>query len=100
MSTILLTAVTAAGQSREVSVTKDNLPYTFSMAPVLDGTELAQVQFKDGAGTWSDLYVDGILQELGATNSMITMFGPGNFRVDKESSATATAVYGQSHGNM
>tara|TARA_R110000803_G_scaffold78618_1_gene143798 strand:+ start:403 stop:708 length:306 start_codon:yes stop_codon:yes gene_type:complete len=99
-ATTLLASQTAAAQSLDVIVTKDNLPYTFSCTPVLAGTEKATLQLKDNAGGYSDFYQDGILQELGATNMAVSIFGPAIFRIDKDITATATAVIGQSHGNI
>jgi len=99
-ATTLITSTTSADQSIDVSVTGDNLPYSFSCTPILAGTEKATIQLKDQDGNYNDLYLDGILQELSATNMVITLFGPAVVRVDKDSTASATSVIGQSHGNI
>lgn len=94
MSETLLTATTDADQSDPVSVQGAKLPYTFHCAPLLAGAEKATVQFRGGNGTWYNLYIEGALQEITATNGMITVFGHGQFRIDKDATAGATGVYG------
>ena len=94
MSEELLKAVTGADDSDPVSVKGAKLPYTFHCSPPLAGSEKAKIQYKGGDGNFYDLYIEGTLQELSATNSMITIFGNGQFQVAKEATVSATGVFG------
>ena len=58
------------------------------------GAENADIQFSHDVGTtWTDLFQDGSQVRLTATNNMVTVYGPGLFRVDKEATAGATSIH-------
>lgn len=90
----LLTATTDADQSDPVAIKGAKSPYTFHCAPPLAGTEEAQIQYLGGNGTWYDLQLDGSEVKMTASHRMVTLYGPGVFRVDKDATAGATGVYG------
>jgi len=96
----LLPATTSAVESDEVAVRGAKSPYTFQCAPPLAGTEVGQVQFKGGNGTWYDLQLDGSDVKMTASHRMVTLFGPGVFRIDKDATAGATGVFGQYENDM
>lgn len=100
MTDTLLAAKTGADQSDQVSVTGERLPYVFSCAPALPSGEAAQIQYLGGNGTFYDLFVDGNIKEINSTNSLVPIYGPGIYRVDKESTAAATGVFGWSENEL
>lgn len=104
MAVTLLAATTSSAQSTKVvvgrgEVPREQRPISIS-APGMAGAENADVQFsQDGGTTWNDLFEDGVQIRLTATNNMITIFGPGVFRIDKEATAAAVGVFEHNPGN-
>lgn len=104
MAKTLLAPQTAAGQSSIVRVKRDSSsksgsPISLS-APGLAGGENADVQFsKDEGATWDDLFQDGAQIRITSINNMITIFGPGTYRVDKEATAAAVGIFEHNQGN-
>jgi hypothetical protein len=86
---ILIAKGKTAGASKTIKLGNDNNE-TFPTAPVtlyflgasLAGGETVTVQFLDGT-TWRNMYSDGDLVSLTATNNTLTIYGPLEFRVYK-----------------
>ena len=88
----LLIATASAAQSKSFYVSKDQV-VTVMASPILDGAETADIQIShDDEVTWQD-YIDGIAVELTATKNAIRLYGPMMYRVDKDSTTSATGIY-------
>ena len=59
--------------------------------PLGDG-EGVKVQITHNGTIWQDLYLNGVLQELLPRHSMLTILGPGLFRVIKSATAQLVGV--------
>lgn len=94
MAITLLAATTSATQSDDFAAFEANtLPATF-IQNGLAGSEAGDIQIShDGGITFQDLYVNGTKQSLTATNTAITVYGPGIYRVDKDSSSGAAGIF-------
>lgn len=106
MSHELLAATTSATQSSEFSVAQkksgaglgfvgDSFPVTIT-ADNLAGSEVATLQIKSGS-TWLDAEdSDGNAIELAASGSgysRLEIYSPGVYRIDKDATASACAIY-------
>ena len=88
----ILLATTSADQSDEFSV-KSGATVTVYCKPILAGAETADIQVSpDGGVTWQD-YGDGAAVELTATENSLALHGPTRFRIVKDVTAGATAIY-------
>lgn len=93
MSADTLIAATTGTASAHVKVTHDMLPMTV-FATGLAGAEKVDIQISPDDGTTpADIYQDGSLQSLTATNTVVAITSPGYYTLDKEASASAAAVY-------
>lgn len=90
-----LAAVTAAGQSTTFLVAENRMvTLIFYAASGLSASEFGDIQISQDTGTtWQDLFADGSQIRMNSTNNAITIYGPGIFRVDKETTTNATAVF-------
>jgi hypothetical protein len=103
MPKILLTATTDATASDEFTAAdqrpgRTTLPAHFTCPEIATG-EYGDVQKKSADGTWYDYYVDGTQQRVTDTNTGVTVYGPGIYRVNKEATAAATSVEVSFEGN-
>lgn len=92
MSDIILTATTSAANSSTFQLSARD-----QIALATTGTdtaaEYADIQYSsDGGSTWKDLYQDGTQVRLHSTNNMVTVEGPGIFRVAKEATTNAIGI--------
>lgn len=93
MSTVILTAQTAAAQSADHTVrgiNRANGTHAHFTAPGIAGAEVATVQKKNADDSYSDYYVNGSLQQITATHTGVVVDAAGIYRIDK--SATAASV--------
>ena len=91
MPTTLLAATTDADQSTAFTVKYDEAPVVFR-CPGLAGVEVGTLQYRDASEAWHDYYVDGTLQTITTTNTDLTIYGPGIYRIDKDATAGAASV--------
>ena len=93
-ATEILAAATDAGTSTSFNV-NNNGAATIIIAAASGHTasENTDVQISsDGGTTFEDLYQDGSQIRLTSTNTAVTVYGPGVFRVVKEATTNATSV--------
>lgn len=92
MADIILTAATGAGQS-EILVLSANDKISLGTTGTDTAAEYADIQYSsDGGATWKDLWQDGTQVRLHDGNRMVTIEGPGIFRVDKEVTTNAIGI--------
>ena len=88
----IITEATGAANSGIVSVSARDL-VSFGITGTIASGEYADVQYTDdGGSTWHDLYQDGSQVRMTDTNNMVTVYGPGIFRIAKEVTASAAGV--------
>lgn len=95
-----LDATTSAGYS-DSFVAKQayaSLPAHFT-CPGLAGAETGTLQKQNGDESWSDYYVDGVLQQITVDNSGVVAYAPGVYRVHKSATSAAVPVEVSSEGN-
>ena len=91
MSQTLILAVTGAVNSANIPVTDS--PVTLSVTGTQTAAEYFDVAMStDGGTTFSDLYQDGSQVRMGSTNSAVTIYGPGIYRVEKEATTNACGL--------
>ena len=54
--------------------------------------EGAKVQITHNGSTWQDLYLNGVLQEIHETHSVLTILGPGLFRIIKSATVLPVSI--------
>jgi hypothetical protein len=87
----LITAVTGAVNSAPIVVTQG--PVTLSITGTQTAAEYFDVQMStDGGTNYSDLYQDGSQVRMSSVNSAVTIYGPGRYRVAKESTSNACGL--------
>ena len=60
----------------------------------LSPTQHGDVQIThDGGTTWQNMFASGTQVRLNSTNNAVTIYGPGTFRVDKDATDNATAIF-------
>lgn len=92
MSQVIITETTSAANSGVISVSAHD-HVSFALTGTFGATEYADVQYTDdGGSTWHDLYQDGAQVRMGTTNNMVTVYGPGMFRVAKDATSSAAGV--------
>ena len=83
----IITEGTGAAQSEPIPVSAGDL-VSIAITGTVAAGEYLDIQYTDdGGATWQDLYQDGSQVRLTDTNNMVTVYGPGIFRVDKDSTA-------------
>lgn len=58
----------------------------------LGDDEGVKIQYTHDGSLWQDLYLNGVLQEITQKHSLITLVGPGKFRVVKSETVNAVSV--------
>lgn len=87
----LLAPTTSATQSDEIELDQQvHYPAVFS-AKGLAGSEVGTLQHNDGTG-WDDVYQDGSLVTLSTTHTLVSVWSPGRYRIDKDATAGAVGV--------
>jgi len=91
----ILTATTGTGNSSTLEVVEGReMTLILFATSGLTAGENADVQIShDGGTTWQDLYVDGAQVRMHSTNVAVTIYGPGVFRVQKETSTNAAGIW-------
>lgn len=83
MARILIDAETGAASGYFKIDTSDELPCSI-IAYGFDASETADIQVShDNGTTFADLYVDGSQVQLSDTNTMVGLYSPGIFKVNK-----------------
>ena len=59
--------------------------------PLSDGESITVQQTLDGS-TWQDMTLNGVSQQITATHTLITLTGPGKFRITKSVTASPVSV--------
>ena len=92
MASLLLDAQTGAGTSGEFLGIQKQLPVSVSCE--VAGSEICTLQFFNGVN-WVDFYKDGEASpvQITTTNSMISVWGIGRFRISKGVTAASVPVY-------
>ena len=96
----ILPATTSAAASLNITLKHpEELPVSFS-AYGLVGAEEATLQYHDGTD-WRDYYADGeaLPKQVKDNNSMVTVYAPGQWRLNKSASAASVAVVLPSKSN-
>ncbi len=88
MARVLLAAATGADQSASIRVKSDMASLS---AEGLTGAENADLQIYANAG-WRDVYQGGSQVRLTPANTVISIEGPGLYRIDKEATELATSI--------
>lgn len=91
MSQTLLPAATGASNSQSIVVTDG--PVTLTVTGTQTASEYFDVAHStDGGETFTDLYQDGSQVRMSSTNSSVTIYGPGIYRVEKEATTNACGL--------
>ncbi len=98
----LLAAQTGAGNSSAFNVTNRGMATIIIYAASgHTASEYSDVQIShDGGTTFADLYQNGSQIRLHATNTAVTVEGPGIFRVAKEATSNATSISRSHEGSL
>ncbi len=88
----LLAAQTGAGNSEQFYIKQGEVA-TLICSPDLAGSETADVQISHDNGTTFVDYQDGGAIELSATKNAMRLYGPGLYRVAKDSTIGATGIF-------
>lgn len=94
MAKTLLAPQTGAGASSQFKVSSEQngqRPVSV-IATGLAGAENADLQV-NANDVWQDVFQDSAQVRLTATNNMVTVYGPGLYRVDKEATAGAAGIF-------
>ena len=95
MSTIILAATTSAAQSADFTVRgmmRAGGDHAHLTAPGIAGSEVATIQKKNADDSYSDYYIDNVIQTITATNTGVVVDGAGIYRVDKDATAAAVGI--------
>lgn len=84
----LIAATTAAAQSSGFTTIRTRTV----MARGLAGAETVTLQQSDDGTNWYDVILDGVTQELSVTHTLLTIIGPGHFRMDKSATVASVSV--------
>ena len=97
-----LAATTSATQSKQFLVDGNRtVTIVFHAAAGLSATEHGDIQIShDDGTTWQDMFANGSQLRLNSTNNVVTIYGPGLFRVDKDTTTNATAVFRCARGYL
>jgi len=91
---ILASTVDAlASASFEASDQKGTLPCTIMVVPNLAGGETAIIEITHDDGvTWTPLKINGIIQGLDIDNNVKSIYGPGEYRINKDATTSSTLI--------
>jgi len=88
-------------RNKEIIAATTNLAFSLPFQPIgmatitagtLGENEGVQIQYSNDGINWQSLYLNGVLQEITAEHSMITIAGPGKFRCLKSATVNAVSV--------
>ena len=88
MAKVILAATTSSGFSSQFFISRSGGNKTVC-ATGLAGAEVVTIQFLDGNGTWVNMASN---YNLTATDPVRTIFGEGEYRLSKPSTAGATSL--------
>ena len=86
----ILTAATIAAVSADFTVDHATVGV---IAAGLAGAEVGVLQIKYDGINYIDVYANTALQQLTATNNVITVYGPGIYRINKGVTAAAVSLH-------
>ena len=85
--------IISASTSQVVSDKFDSSgPNTICASGIFGTDEGAKIQFTHNGSVWQDHYLNGVLQEIDSKHTMITILGPGLFRVIKSATASPISI--------
>ena len=97
----VLAPTTSAGQSSLFSLKTGQTVTIMLDDAVCVAGEYSDVQYSFDSGiSWVDLKYEGTQIRLHCTNNMVTVYGAGIFRVDKEATTNATGIYISRDGDL
>ena len=91
-SSDILSSTTASANSSEFSISDGSKATIFCDKNILPSEEI-KLQIKKPDNTFIDVYSDGYLLELSATNNTFTMYGKGIYRIVKSVTADPIGIY-------
>ena len=102
MSNEILAPTASAANSKNVGVmSNDKKTLIMHASAGLTAGEYSDVQIShDSGATWQDLYENGIQTRLDSKNVAVAIYGPGLFRVAKESTTNAVGIYLSDSNNL
>lgn len=59
----------------------------------LAGIETGTLQVSASGTTFADVYIDGNIMQLTATNNIFTVYGPGIYRINKSATAGSVSIH-------
>lgn len=89
MKAIIQAQTIAATQIMQLGIGK----HTISSGKLISAEVVTFQLIEDGVVTPGDLYKDGVIQQLTATNNALTIEGPIDIQVSKGVTAAAVGVY-------
>ena len=95
MSTIILIATTSAVASDDFTVRGEMRAgggHAHLTAPGIAGAEVATIQKKNADDSYSDYYIDTLIQQITATNTGVVVDGAGIYRVNKGATAALVGI--------
>ena len=95
MSEVILTAATAAGQSRDFTVRgvqRAGGNHAHLTAPGLASGEYATVQKKNNDNSYSDYYINAEIQRIASDHTGVVVSAAGIYRIDKDATAAAVPI--------
>lgn len=95
---LIATGQTGAGQNIGAYPSNRKLPITFIGVGITGSDTITLQVSHDGGTTFNNVYYDGSLMQLTATNTLLTVYGPGIYRGTK--SGGAGEMYASYEGNL
>ena len=95
----ILAITTATGNSDSFEVVNADRPVTIRCKGTLTAAEdVADIQYKDGAGTWQDYAYNGSKVTLSDTQNAVMMVSPGEYRGQKSATTATVGLEVVRHG--
>ena len=95
MSRVILTATTIADQSEDFTVRgvqRAGGNHAHLTAPDIESGKYATIQKKNNDGSYSDYYINGLIQQISSTHTGVVVNAAGIYRVDKDATAAAVGI--------
>ncbi len=87
---ILAAGATAATSSDTFTVDQETVGV---IVVGLTGSETCTLQIQYDDTNFVDVYIDGTLSQLTATNNIFTVYGPGLYRLNKSASTANVSIH-------
>ena len=89
--TVILAKATGAGNSNEFTVI--NTPVVIAAYPEANyGSDTGELALKNPDGTYDDVFANGAVVALSATNPAFIVYGAGTYRIEFSARAAAIGV--------